>query len=1130
MSLIDVLIITALEMEFDAARDAAKAAPGEGFGVAEWEERDTTTSTPYLLGRYVATSEFSMNVALARPTKMGSTATSPVAAGLVERLRPRCLAMCGVCAGNPGDVALGDVIIAEMVYTYDEGKQKQDSFEGDHRQYPMLDTWVRAAQDLVPDGLPSYGAASTEEARRWLLERLYAGENPRLHPARSRYFQGNRWAQTVRSLERKDLVCREGLQLVLTDSGRSCVEEKLFYNVKGPRKLPFQIKVGPIASGNVVVKDGITWEKLKNWGVRSVLGLEMEAATIGSTAHRLGVPAWVVAKGVMDYADPRKDDRYKSFVARASAEVLFKFLSNQIPTLTSPPPPSPILPTRPSPQPPLSLPAHGQSGSHNLLRYSDESVEFVGRSQELSELNDFLTHRPDLPIDFAWWLWTAPGGQGKSRLALRVCVEMQRHGWRCGFLPSTSGFDRWEEWVVDEPTLVVIDHIAHRAKAVREAICSISRQQTDHIRSPLRLLLLERPFKQDDGWVQTFFREAFTDGVEELYRYSFVPARAHNSGAWPDFVRRLGTLADDDLWRIIQAVLDKAGTPLPDRQTTLEMLTKIDPLRRPLFAILAAEAIADAGADKMRRWNSDDVVGFILRREFNLWKETLRLTNTTAEPERRRDFEAHLNLLLFATLTGRHKADVLLKTLKEHSVQTPDRIYPDWLRVMTGYSFENTDDIVPPLEPDVLGELFVLERFSGRFGVDANRSIPQAQTQRLLDVALAEYPNETIQFITHCVDDFPAHQALVRLAEIAIPEGDQANYGLYVDYSVVMGQIADRLSRVRRWELAVKFYTRLIAQTQSISAPSSLVGDRDSRLAANFFNRALAKFRLGEVESAKEDCDEALNIAERLFPRSPSIDYHSVNIRNSALRLRAEILISMGDSSEAFANLGRILSDPDVSEYDRAEALLIRARFYGDQEERGNAINDCEEVVKMPSPLLSEQRSLAVDSLFPLLLDESVHLFTAGKYQLALKRLNRALELSNDHIERRSKALVNRSNVHLQLGDLTAAIEDCGVVLNAKDAPADQRVKALINRSVAYNNLKQPGLAAHDVEQALATVSVETRDWAIALLSRAHIRYGQGQKADAIEDLLTLTSWHDLDDALRHHVEALLNRWLRGQT
>lgn len=48
-----------------------------------------------------------------------------------------------------------------------------------------------------------------------------------------------------------------------------------------------------------------------------VVGLEMEAAMTATTAHRLGVANWAAAKGVMEYADLRKDDRYKGFAARS---------------------------------------------------------------------------------------------------------------------------------------------------------------------------------------------------------------------------------------------------------------------------------------------------------------------------------------------------------------------------------------------------------------------------------------------------------------------------------------------------------------------------------------------------------------------------------------------------------------------------------------------------------------------------------------------------------------------------------------------------------------------------------------------------------------------------------------------
>jgi len=68
--------------------------------------------------------------------------------------------------------------------------------------------------------------------------------------------------------------------------------------------------------------------QLKDMGVRKILALEMEAATIATVAHEREVPQWLVAKGVMDHANFDKDDRIKEFAARASAEVLFALLGH----------------------------------------------------------------------------------------------------------------------------------------------------------------------------------------------------------------------------------------------------------------------------------------------------------------------------------------------------------------------------------------------------------------------------------------------------------------------------------------------------------------------------------------------------------------------------------------------------------------------------------------------------------------------------------------------------------------------------------------------------------------------------------------------------------------------------------
>jgi nucleoside phosphorylase len=321
---IDVLLVTAIPLEHEAAKIAfSETSPGDGVRI--WEER-ADGNAPHISGTYLRNGTALYRIAIAKPDRMGSVLTGRLTATLIERLSPQCVVMCGVCAGNPGDVALGDIVISELAYQYDEGKRETEHFLGDHRQSPVSVLWKRAAEKLKGEDLPSYGHPSARDARYWLLERLNAGDNPRSHPARQRYFTGDEWRSMVESLEKEGLVKIASGVLKLTAKGRQDVKRSILLDVEPPQKLPIAVKVGPIASGNVVVKDGITWKLLEQLGVRSVLGLEMEAATIGAVARASGVSEWLVVKGVMDHADPRKDDRYKPFAARASAEALRIFL------------------------------------------------------------------------------------------------------------------------------------------------------------------------------------------------------------------------------------------------------------------------------------------------------------------------------------------------------------------------------------------------------------------------------------------------------------------------------------------------------------------------------------------------------------------------------------------------------------------------------------------------------------------------------------------------------------------------------------------------------------------------------------------------------------------------------------
>ncbi len=64
-----------------------------------------------------------LRVALAQAGDMGGVAATNALLPLVEAYRPRCVAMCGVCAGRPGKTNLGDVIAAERLFFHDTGKR-----------------------------------------------------------------------------------------------------------------------------------------------------------------------------------------------------------------------------------------------------------------------------------------------------------------------------------------------------------------------------------------------------------------------------------------------------------------------------------------------------------------------------------------------------------------------------------------------------------------------------------------------------------------------------------------------------------------------------------------------------------------------------------------------------------------------------------------------------------------------------------------------------------------------------------------------------------------------------------------------------------------------------------------------
>lgn len=322
---VDVLLICALKDEYDQVLKVSDCIQAPG-----WYEH------PLASGWLVADAGFTtaggtLRIRATHASHMGREQVQAVASKLIHEQPARCIAMSGICAGRRGKVSLGDVIFAERLYSYDAGKVSVENgvekFQGDPIQYNPSKVSVQRMQH-VPIPPPSTPWLSSrprlplELQEEWALLRVLAREEPSQHP--DFISACPNWSDVLPRLWKRKWLEKP---LTLTATGRQHAEE---LNLLHPATLhappDFMIHVAPMATGAAVSEDEGIFPRLADT-MRKVLGIEMEASALGALGEVHDIPV-VVAKGVSDYGDSFKDDRYRQFAARASAELLIAFLRN----------------------------------------------------------------------------------------------------------------------------------------------------------------------------------------------------------------------------------------------------------------------------------------------------------------------------------------------------------------------------------------------------------------------------------------------------------------------------------------------------------------------------------------------------------------------------------------------------------------------------------------------------------------------------------------------------------------------------------------------------------------------------------------------------------------------------------
>jgi len=204
----------------------------------------------------------------------GPTQTGLDLKPFLHEFHPRFVAMTGICAGDRRKVRLGDLVVAQYAYYYEEGKIVREP-EGSSLHQVETKTADPSSQVIqYAKGFDSWKEAIREMKRLKLNRQLRVDEEPR------------------------------------------CI-------------------VAPMASGMAVREDD-PFPQLREKYNRNTVALDMEAATFYSAFRAVPHIHALVVKGVCDYADMSKNDAYHDYAARASAVYLLSFIQEFVTEQTMP--------------------------------------------------------------------------------------------------------------------------------------------------------------------------------------------------------------------------------------------------------------------------------------------------------------------------------------------------------------------------------------------------------------------------------------------------------------------------------------------------------------------------------------------------------------------------------------------------------------------------------------------------------------------------------------------------------------------------------------------------------------------------------------------------------------------------
>ena len=329
----DVCIMCALAEEAKAVLEVISRRCGVSF------EQGYSTSDNYEY-RYTMIQNNkgeSLLIHVSWPPDNGPLETSLHFKPVLKESHPRFVAMTGICAGDKRKVKLGDLVIVDRAFIYDNGKIVIGE---DGQREPLHDVKTYNADPSVLQAVRLFDSwkpvvtklkrpSSMRQQREWLLSKLLEEATPQLQKIDLKELEKHvpDWRKIVQELQGGP---GSYLTKEWTLKNPSSIHQLRYGKEVFPFKDPPQPEshIAPMASGSAVRSDNPF--KDVQIPVRGTVAIDMEGAAFYRTVEEFSNIRSLLVKGVCDYADKNKDDTYHRYASLVSATYILCFIQEYV--------------------------------------------------------------------------------------------------------------------------------------------------------------------------------------------------------------------------------------------------------------------------------------------------------------------------------------------------------------------------------------------------------------------------------------------------------------------------------------------------------------------------------------------------------------------------------------------------------------------------------------------------------------------------------------------------------------------------------------------------------------------------------------------------------------------------------